>query len=172
MATPEQLSVAQALLATLEEQAAQHDIDIVDVEVVGAKSSPVVRVRIDHADESAPGISLDEVTAQTQWISEALDAADPFPGAYTLEVSSPGLARPLRRPHDFERFAGQDVSLSVRSEEGRHHVTGRLDGYRDGKVVVTSQDGTHEYPLDQINSCNIKPKLDFGPKPKPGKASK
>ncbi|MDD5800104.1 MAG: ribosome maturation factor RimP, partial [Coriobacteriales bacterium] len=113
MATPEQQSVAQALLATLEEQAAQHDVDIVDVEVVGAKSSPVVRVRIDHADESAPGISLDEVTAQTQWISEALDAADPFPGAYTLEVSSPGIDRPLRTLEHFARFKGEEAVVKL-----------------------------------------------------------
>ena len=173
MATPDQLSVAKALLARLEEVAGQHDVDIVDVEVVGSQRAPIVRVRIDHADESLPGISLDEVTEQTEWISQALDEADPFPGAYTLEVSSPGIARPLRRPHDFERFAGENVSLSVRTEEGKHHVTGTLEGFKDGHVVVTTEDGqTQEFSLDQVNSCSLKPQLDFGNKPKPGRGPK
>lgn len=161
-------SVAQELIQRLEAIAPQHDIDIVDVEVVGAQSSPIIRVRIDHLDEDAPGISLDEVTAQTEWISEALDEADPFPGAYTLEVSSPGLSRPLRRPHDYERFAGEEVSLSARKDGKRHHVTGRLKGLSpEGKVVVASDEGTQEFALEEIASCHLKP--DFGPKPKPGK---
>lgn len=171
MATSAQDATTQELIKRLEAKAPQHDIDIVDVEVVGAKGAPIVRVRIDHLDEEAPGISLDEVTAQTEWISEVLDEVDPFPGAYTLEVSSPGLARPLRRPHDYERFAGEDVSVSARIDGERHHITGRLEGINaEGKVVVVSENGTQELALDEIVSCHIKP--DFGPKPKPGKGPK
>ena len=79
------------IISVLEERALGHDIDIVDVEVVGSTKAPVVRVRIDHADENGKTISLDEVAAETGWISDALDEIDVFPGSFTLEVSSPGM---------------------------------------------------------------------------------
>ena len=63
-----------------------HDIDIVDVEVVGSAKAPVVRVRIDHADEDGKTISLDEVAAETGWISDALDEIDVFRGLYVGSV--------------------------------------------------------------------------------------
>ena len=63
----------QQIIDALEPIAAGRGIDVVDVEVVGASKAPCVRVRIDHADEDAPTISLDEVTAETGWISDALD---------------------------------------------------------------------------------------------------
>ena len=94
------------LVDALERVAADHGADIVDVEVVGASKAPCVRVRVDHADEPAGPITLDEVAAHTGWVNEVVEQIDPFPGAYTVEVSSPGLDRPLRRPRDFERFAG------------------------------------------------------------------
>ena len=81
----------QRIIEALEAAATNHDIDIVDVEVVGSVKAPVVRVRIDHADENAQTISLDEVAAETGWISLAIDELDPFPNSFTLEVSSPGM---------------------------------------------------------------------------------
>ena len=75
----------KGIIAALEAKAQEHGIDIVDVEVVGATKNPCVRVRIDHADEQAPTITLDEVTAETGWISDAIDELDPFPAAFTLE---------------------------------------------------------------------------------------
>lgn len=127
----------KGIIAALEAKGAEHGIDIVDVEVVGATKNPCVRVRIDHADEQAPTITLDEVTAETGWISDAIDELDPFPAAFTLEVSSPGLDRPLRRERDFVRFAGSDVSLSTTATEGRRKFSGRLEGVEDGRVVLT-----------------------------------
>lgn len=160
-------ALAERILARLEQEAPAHDVDVVSVEVVGASSAPIVRVRIDHADESAPSISLDEVTAETAWISELIDEMDPVSGPFTLEVSSPGLSRPLRRPHDFERFAGEQVSLKTRAREGRRHYTGRLVGFEDGRVLLSCDEGDVSFPLEEVAACNVKPDLD--PKPKPGK---
>lgn len=150
------------ILEALEAKAPAHDVDVVDVEVVGTAKLPTVRVRIDHADESLATISLDEVTEQTAWISEALDELDPFPGSFTLEVSSPGMSRPLRRPHDFERFAGEDVQLSTTATEGRRRYTGRLEGYDAGAcaVLLSVEGESLSIPLDQVRSCKIKPNFD------------
>lgn len=152
--------IERGLLEALEAAAPAHGIDVVDVEVVGSSKAPVVRVRIDHADETLPTITLDEVTAQSDWVNEVIDEKDPFAGSFTLEISSPGMSRPLRRAHDFERFAGEDVSLNTFDREGRRHYTGRLKGLVDGKVVVECDGEEFSFALDQIKSCKIKPKFD------------
>ncbi len=147
----------QEILAALEARAADHGIDVVAVELVGATKNPCVRVYIDHADEDAETISLDEVAAETGWIGEVLDEVDPLPSAYTLEVSSPGMARPLRRERDFARFAGSDVTLSTTATEGRRKFTGALLGVEDGSVALEVDGERVLIPLDQVKKCNIKP---------------
>ena len=151
----------QQVLEALEAKAADHGVDIVAVEVVGATKNPCVRVYIDHADEDAPTISLDEVAAETGWIGEVLDELDPLPSAYTLEVSSPGMARPLRRERDFVRFAGSSVQLSTTATEGRRKFTGTLLGCEDGKVLLDCDGEQVAIDLTDIKKCNIKP--DFSP---------
>ena len=149
--------IEQEIIEALEARAAERGVDVVDVEVVGATKAPCVRVRIDHADESAPTITLDEVTEETEWISTALDELDPIPSSFTLEVSSPGMARPLRKERDFERFAGETVQLSLVPGEGRRRYTGTLLGIEDGTVAL-EVDGEHvELPFDDIRKCTIKP---------------
>ncbi|HIZ18778.1 MAG TPA: ribosome maturation factor RimP [Candidatus Olsenella stercoravium] len=149
--------IEQQIIDALEAHAAERGIDVVDVEVVGATKAPCVRVRIDHADESAPTITLDEVTEETEWISAALDELDPIPSSFTLEVSSPGLARPLRKERDFERFAGETVAVSLAPGEGRRRYTGTLLGI-EGATVALEVDGERvELPFDDIRKCTIKP---------------
>lgn len=148
---------AAGILAALETAAGAHGVVVVDVEVVGATKAPTVRVRIDWADEARGTISLDDVAAQTGWVSEAIDELDPFPGSFTLEVSSPGLDRPLRRARDFERFAGQQVSLTTTATEGRRRFTGTLEGMREGSVALSTDEGEVLVPLDQVRRCTIKP---------------
>ena len=145
------------LLELLEPMAAERGIDIVDVEVVGSQRQPTVRVRIDHEDEDADPITLDEVSAETGWISDALDEADPIEGSFMLEVSSPGLARPLRRARDFQRFTGERIALSTNATEGRRRYTGVLEGIEDDVVSITCDEGSFQIPLSTIKSCNIKP---------------
>lgn len=159
--------IRAALLAALEAEAPRHGIDVVDVEVVGSAKAPTVRVRIDHEDEDAEPITLDEVSENTSWISDLVDEADPIEGSYMLEVSSPGLARPLRRPRDFERFAGQTVSLTLDRSEGRRRYTGTLEGIdEDGNVSVTTDEGTFSFALDEIKSCKLKPSFEAASKPR------
>ena len=149
------------IISVLEERALGHDIDIVDVEVVGSTKAPVVRVRIDHANEDGKIISLDEVAAETGWISDTLDEVDVFPGSFTLEVSSPGMDRPLRRVRDFERFSGSQVSLQTTALEGRRRYTGKLLGIQENVVSLESDGMTYDIPLTEIKKCTLKPTFDF-----------
>ena len=149
--------IEQQIIDALEPTAAERGIDVVDVEVVGATKAPCVRVRIDHADESLDTITLDEVTEETEWISETLDELDPIPSSFTLEVSSPGLSRPLRKPRDFERFAGQTVQVSLVPGEGRRRYTGTLLGIEDGSVSLEVDGQRVSVSYDDIRKCTIKP---------------
>ena len=162
--------IEQEIIDALEARAAERGIDVVDVEVVGATKAPCVRVRIDHADESLDTITLDEVTEETEWISETLDELDPIPSSFTLEVSSPGMSRPLRKERDFERFAGQTVSASLVPGEGRRRFTGTLLGIEGGIVALECDGERVELSLDDIRKCTIKP--DFGDAAKGGRAKK
>lgn len=155
-----QTELETQLLAVLEEHGAEHAIDIVDVEVVGSRKAPTVRVRIDHADEGAGPISLDEVAAETGWINQLIDEADPIEGSFTLEVSSPGLSRPLRRRRDFEHFCGSQVSLSTNAEEGRRRFTGTLRALEGDSVLVECEGEELSVALSDIKSCKLKPSFD------------
>ena len=155
--------VEQDIIDALEARAAEHGIDIVDVEVVGATKAPCVRVRLDKL-EGDP-INLDEVTAQTAWVSEAVEALDPISSAYTLEVSSPGMKRPLRRPSDFARFVGEDVELTTTAMQGRRSYKGTIAQATDtqGTLELEGEDpATISY--DEVKKCVLKPVFDFKPK--------
>lgn len=155
-----QTALELQIVEALEKRAAEHGIDVVDVELVGARRAPIVRVRIDHADESLPTISLDEVSAQSAWVNEVIDELDPIPDSFVLEISSPGLARPLRKAHDFERFAGQRVKLTTTAREGRRSYTGELLGLREGQVLLSCDGEDVAIPLDEVKTCKIKPDFD------------
>ncbi len=149
--------IEQQIIDALEARAAERGVDVVDVEVVGATKAPCVRVRIDHADETLPTITLDEVTEETGWISDVLDELDPIPSSFTLEVSSPGIDRPLRKERDFERFAGQTVAVSLVPGEGRRRYTGTLLGIEDGTVALEVDGERVGLSLDDVRKCTIKP---------------
>ena len=153
--------VTQKILSALEQAALNHHIDIVDVEIVGSSKNPLVRVRIDHDDETEETISLDEVARETSWISETIDELDPFPASFTLEVSSPGMARPLRRAKDFVRFAGQEVQLQTTATEGRRKFTGTLLGIEGTTISIQTEDEVCTIDLSELKKCVIKPAFDF-----------
>ena len=161
MANPD---IRATILEALEAVAAEHGVDIVDVDIEGAGSSTVVRVRVDRAEESDEPITLDEVAAHTPWINAIIDELDPIATSFMLEVSSPGMARPLRKARDFERFAGSTVKLETTNTEGRRRYTGTLEGINEGRVVVTCDNQSFDFSLDEIKSCTIKPEYDFSGK--------
>ena len=150
----------QDIIDALEALAPAHEVDVVDVEVVGATKAPCVRVRLDRLDGQT--ISLDEVTAQSGWVGEVVEALDPFAGAYTLEVSSPGMKRPLRRPSDFQRFVGEEVELKTTATEGRRSYKGRIAGATDAVVTLAPEgEDPVSIPFDTVKKCTLKPVYDF-----------
>ena len=106
-----------------------------------AKREPggfVLRLYIDKPG----GVTLDDCARVSRQISAQLDVEDPIEGHYTLEVSSPGLDRPLFEDGDFVRFAGRQVSISTSVPlDGQRNFQGRLEGLEDGSVLLTLQGG-------------------------------
>lgn len=150
----------QDIIDALEARAAEHGIDVVDVEIVGATKAPCVRVRLDKL-EGDP-INLDEVTAQTAWVSDTVEALDPISGSYTLEVSSPGMKRPLRRPSDFVRFQGEEVELTTTAMEGRRSYKGVIAAADDASVTIQPEgEDAATISYDDVKKCTLKPVYDF-----------
>lgn len=111
------------------------------------------------------GVSLDDCTHFSRICSAALDVEDPLDGAYDLEVSSPGLDRPLRKPEHFSRYAGEKVRVKtygpIAECQNRKTFVGELKGYRDGKVLVDVDGTVFAVPLAQISKANVEPEFDL-----------
>ena len=148
----------QQLLDALVPRARQEGVEIVTLEVAGAKKAPTIRVYIDTED----GVSFDELSAAQAWINDLMDEIDPFPGAYMLEVSSPGIDRPLRTLEHFARFAGeQAVVKTVSRVDGRSSFTGTLVR-TDGDDVLLDVDGaTVRVAHANIKRAHVKGTIDF-----------
>ena len=148
------------LLDALAPRAEREGVEIVTVDVVGAKKAPTIRVFIDTPD----GVSFDELSSAQVWINDIMDELDPFPGAYTLEVSSPGIDRPLRTAEHFARFAGDTAVLKTQPVDGRSSWTGSIVS-ADEQAVTLDVDGTAAViPFDTIKRAHLKGTIDFSSK--------
>ena len=109
-----------------------------DVEYVKEAGEWFLRVYIDKEG----GVSINDCEAVSRPLSDALDEADPIEGSYTLEVSSAGADRVLKKPEHFAQFVGSEVDVKLyRARDGRKELTGVLTGYADGNVTVELADG-------------------------------
>lgn len=148
----------RSLVESLEKRATDKGIEIVTVEIVGAKKAPTIRVYIDTPD----GVGFDELSSSQVWINEVVDELDPFPGAYTLEVSSPGIDRPLRTVEHFQRFKGSTVVIqTVKPIEGRSKWTGILGEATAEYVSITIEDTTTEIDFNNIKRAQLKGTIEF-----------
>lgn len=113
-------------------------LDLVEVRLVGAQTRPVLRIVI-HSPE---GVSHADCARVTRAADEAIESSSVIPGRYILEVSSAGLARVIREPHEFDLFQGRAVMVRV-SDGDPAEVRGTVAGTREGSsVVVRRQDGS------------------------------
>ena len=115
---------------------------------------PTLQVMVERSDRGP--VTLDQCAEVSHAISALLDVADPLPGAYRLEVTSPGLDRPLVRRADYERFAGFEARLETELPlEGRRRFRGRLLGIADDQVRLALPEGETSIPLDAIKKAKL-----------------
>ena len=116
-----------------------------------------LRIYIDSPD----GIGVDDCSKVSYQVSGVLDVEDPIPGRYQLEVSSPGLDRPLFALSHFERFIGSLVKLQLsRALEGRRRFKARITGVEGQDVVLEDETGVFKIPYDLMDKARLVPEFD------------
>ncbi len=162
------------LLSIVEPVARAHGAEISDVELTN-EGGWILRVFVEKAGSAARKATTQEAAVDLELcaglardLSPALDVADLIPARYHLEVSSPGVERPLRDESDFDRFAGQKAKLKLRTPvSGQKVLVGVISAPTGGKVLVEDGGRSHEVSLDDVEWARLV--FEFGPAPKPGK---
>lgn len=148
------------LIEALEPLASEHGLDLVTVEVAGTRKRPILRVFL---DTPAGGITLDELVDAQEWVDATIEEVDPFIESYDLEVSSPGIDRPLRKRTDFDRFADEMTVIYLKLGAPRSKYTGISHGLDGDELVLEMEDGTMErIAFDRIKRAHIIGQIDFG----------
>ncbi|MDH5353336.1 MAG: ribosome maturation factor RimP [Gammaproteobacteria bacterium] len=127
--------------------------ELVGVEFTGSINHGTLRIYIDREE----GVSLDDCASISHQISAILDVEEPIQQSYDLEISSPGLNRPLFKLADFERFSGQlaKIKMSV-AVAGRRNFKGLLKGVADSQLIQIEVDGEiYQLPLADIGKANL-----------------
>lgn len=136
----------------LEPHLNEQGYELVEVEFGQHGHVWVLRIYVDREG----GITLNDCAAVTHLLNPLLDASDLIGGRYTLEVSSPGFDRPVRKPHDFERFAGERIKVRTHLPvDGRKRFAGVLKGVADGIVMVECEDASHGICIENIQRANL-----------------
>ncbi len=137
--------------------AAQEGLELIDAEIGGGGGRQILRIFIDKAG----GVSLDDCTAVSRAVSTALDVEDPIEGAYDLEVSSPGLDRPLKTPDHFQKFLGSKVRVRtfgpLPESENRRTFLGILQGYENGTISIDVDGKIFRVPHALVSKANVEP---------------
>ncbi len=133
------------------------DMELVHLEMKRGPGGPLLRVCIDKEG----GVTLDDCARISRQLSVQLDVEDPIEERYTLEVSSPGLDRPLFTDRDFARFTGRQIRLSTHVPlEGQRNFQGRLDGIVEGSVRMTLENGRQvAIPRDHVAKARLEIEL-------------
>jgi ribosome maturation factor RimP len=134
--------------------------ELVDVEFKNELGAWILRVYIDkphREDRLEGGVGLDDCAQVSRELSAVLDVDDVIPGHYSLEVSSPGLNRPLKKEADFARFVGKKAKIRTRHPVGdsRRNFSGTLVAVAQGKVKIDVGDQVCEVPVDDVEKANL-----------------
>lgn len=150
------VGVGPALRGRLESGVQALGFELVDVELTGGRQHQTLRVYID----GPRGVTVDDCADVSRQLSAILDVEDPFSGSYTLEVSSPGLDRPLVAPADFRRFEGAVIKVRLlHGLDCRRNFTGRLVETTADGVVVEVDGERFSLPFDAIERARLVPQI-------------
>ena len=143
----------------LEARVAELGFELVDTEWAGSSRRPIIRIRIDRP-EGEGSVTVDDCAVVSRGLEPWLDAVEALPERYVLEVSSPGVDRPLVKPRDFVRFAGEEVAVRGSGLlAGRaRRLEGVLLGLTDdeARVRLRLNDGAEvEIPLDEVTGAHV-----------------
>lgn len=162
----------ERLIAVIEPVVRAHGAELVDIELKN-EAGWVLRVYVEKLGAAAEKMSTKQAAVDLELcssiardLSPALDVADPIPHRYHLEVSSPGVERPLRKLDDYVRFAGEKAKLKLRNAvAGQKVLTGILGPVKDGAVDLVDGERSYKIPLEDVVSARLV--FEFGPPSRP-----
>ncbi len=128
--------------------------EVVRVQLSGSYQQPTLQIMIEREDRA--DVTVEHCAEVSRAVSAVLDVADPVDNAYVLEVSSPGIDRPLTRPQDFERFAGYEARIETdRAVDGRKRFRGQLIGLVDTDVVIEVDGERWSIPFGDVARAKL-----------------
>jgi ribosome maturation factor RimP len=144
-----------ALTKLIEPEAQAEGFDLVRVRILGGASDPTLQVMAERPDTRQ--LSLDDCARLSRRLSELLDKIDPIEGAYRLEVSSPGIDRPLTRRKDFDDWQGHQARISLTEAlNGRKQFSGELRGSAGDEILIDVPGaGEVRLPFDALHSAKL-----------------
>lgn len=132
------------------------ELELVDIDFVKAGAGRILRVLVDKPG----GVTVDDCERFSEPFSRALDEADPIAESYYLEVSSPGLDRPLKSDRDFARFKGERIQIKLTETfEGTRALSGVLNGFEEGCVLLLDGDKERRVPQRLIRRAALMPEF-------------
>jgi ribosome maturation factor RimP len=145
--------VISRIEAAAEQVARPLNIEIVEVELKGSGRSHLLRIYIDKPE----GVTHADCEFISRGLSDVLDAEDPLPGHYDLEVSSPGVERGLGKWKDWERFIGKKVKVTLREPAELKHFDGQIVRAENSTVTVELAGGKQvTFPFEKVDRANLK----------------
>ena len=154
--------------ALVEPIAGEIGLEVLEVELKGSPSRRLLRIFLDSSEPNR-AVTLDDCTAISRRLGDVLDANSAVPGAYLLEVSSPGVNRPLRTAEHFRRFLGERVKVRLRTPvDGVQHTVVRVVDVDDGRLTLeTEAGGRITTEIGNVERANLE--FEFKVAPKPGR---
>jgi len=150
--------VEQIIAPTLDDMG----YELVRVQLSGSREHSRLQIMAERADQQ--GMTVDDCADISRAVSALLDVEDPISGSYDLEVSSPGIDRPLTRPRDFERFAGELAKVELREAvEGQRRYRGLLKGVDGDAAVLETETGDVRLPIADIEKAKLALPDEFKP---------
>ncbi len=164
------MAIADELTAQLTPLIEDLGYECVGIEYVSNPKHRLVRIYIDQPEGIEGGIDVDDCETVSREVSAWLDVEDPISGEYSLEVSSPGIERPLFRQAHFERFLGEQAEVQLiapmvdeatgqRQRVFKGTLQAVVEGERGPEVVVTTDKGASHLPLSEIAKARLKPDM-------------
>lgn len=130
--------------------------DLWGIEYLSHSKQKLVRIYID----SDQGIGVDDCASVSRQVGSVFDVEEPIAGEYSLEVSSPGMDRPLFKLEQYARYVGEHITVRLRTPyEGRRKFAGQLNSVEGEDVVVAVDDHEYLLPFDMIDKANITPRF-------------
>lgn len=136
----------------LESEITEQGYELVEVEYGTQNSRKTLRLFIDKEG----GVTIDDCAELSRYLSAYLDVQDILSSEYVLEVSSPGIDRPIRKKSDFERFKGEEINVqTVSPVEGRRRFRGVLTGFDDGLISVEGEGAVFRIHIENVRKARL-----------------